>query len=307
MATGLKGLPRTEFGDGFAVQASDLDPAFALPSNAIGQGGLLPDQIGMTARNTSGGTLTAGTLVYVSSWVGSTPLLAKAVASGQTTRATWVVLADIANNANGPIGKHFSLTGQNTNAATVGDVVYLGTTTPGGYAMTAVDNLTIIYQVVGRVAVKSATVGVIDFDILSGAPFQLVDRFQTSFAAIGTAAGAYVSYIIAPYPATILGGRSVWPTSLAINGTNYVIVSITNVQGGAGNIAVLNVTPPANSTFTAGAGIVADTAYPLTLNATPGNLVVASGDILKCVVTVVGTLGAAIAAGGKISLPVIAL
>lgn len=313
---GLKDLPHGLFGGTFGVKAGDLDPAFVLPAASlpsgasiaavIPQGGILPDQLGKTVRNTSGLSIPAGSLVYESGWASGLPLISLAVGSGQTTHATWVTLAAIANNANGAVGKHFRLSGIDTSSGAAGNPVYLGTTTPGGYAINVVDNLTQIYQVVGRVAVAaSGTGGSIDFDLLAGDTYQIVERASATLSAIATT-GATVAYWIAPHAGTILGGRAVFPTSLAIDGTNYVIISVTNKQSGAGAIAMLATVAPANSTFTGGAAITADTAYALTVNPTGANLVFATGDILKFAVTVTGTLGGALAAGSTLTLPFIA-
>lgn len=299
---GLKDLPQSWAGGNFAVQAADMDTGI-ITGGIIPQGGIAPDQIGLAiARNQTGSTIAAGVLVYISSWVGTTPLISLASGAGQATRATWVTLASIANNTNGPLGKHFSLP-FNTNAATIGDPVYLGTTTPGSIALTTVDNLTQIYQIVGRVSVK-AVAGTVDIDLLSDCTYQYVDRMTAIMPQIGTAAGPYIAYMVAPTPATVIGARSVFTTSLAISGANYVTISITNLSNA--NAPVLATVSPANSTFTGGAAITADVAYPLTLNPTAANLVLASGDLLKVIATVTGTLGAALAAGSGISLSIIA-
>jgi hypothetical protein len=296
----LSQIPRTEYGD-LQITAVDIAPG-AITGALIPQGGILPDQLGILARNQSGSSIPAGSLVYISGWAAGLPLISLAVASGQMTRATWVTLAVIANNANGLIGKHYSLPA-NTNAATLGDPVYLGLNTPGGYALTNVDNLSLIYQIVGRVAVK-AVAGTIDFDVLSGEPYQYIDRMTTIMPQIGAAAGIYVAYMVAPTPATILGGRAVFPTSSPISGTSYVTISITNLSNA--NAAVLSTVSPANSTFTGGAAITADVNYPLTLSGTPANLVVSGGDLLKVIATVTGGAFSPIAAGSGISLAIIA-
>lgn len=56
------------------------------------------------------------------------------------------------------------LTGLNTNAGTVGDPVYLDATTAGSWTLTAPTGADQIVQIVGRIKVKSATVGVIAFN-----------------------------------------------------------------------------------------------------------------------------------------------
>src|SRR5579864_3137258 len=158
-APGLRDLPRSEFGGAFRVQAADLDTGV----NAAGQAGVSPDNMGLTVWNATGSTITAGQLVYVSTWHAGPPAMpqvALATANTQTgnSRAEWVAIANILNGASGLVGRHFSLAAQNTNAATVGDPVYLDSTTAGGYILTT-QPIAGMVQVVGRVAVKSASVG----------------------------------------------------------------------------------------------------------------------------------------------------
>jgi hypothetical protein len=56
------------------------------------------------------------------------------------------------------------LTGLNTNAGEVGDPVYLDATTPGSWTLTGPTGADQLKQIVGRIKVKSATVGKIVFN-----------------------------------------------------------------------------------------------------------------------------------------------
>jgi hypothetical protein len=60
------------------------------------------------------------------------------------------------------------LTGLNTNAGEVGDPVYLDYTTPGSWALTGPTGADQLKQIVGRIKVKSATVGKIVFNTVKG-------------------------------------------------------------------------------------------------------------------------------------------
>jgi len=60
------------------------------------------------------------------------------------------------------------LTGLNTNAGEVGDPVYLDATTPGSWTLTGPTGADQLKQIVGRVKVKSATVGKIVFNTVKG-------------------------------------------------------------------------------------------------------------------------------------------
>ena len=84
-------------------------------------------------RNATGGTLTAGTLVYMDNTYtdGSSnyPSVAKATASNSGFRhANYVVETDIGNNQDGVVAMVLEITGVNTSGATTGDPVYLSTT-----------------------------------------------------------------------------------------------------------------------------------------------------------------------------------
>jgi hypothetical protein len=120
----------------------------------------------LPVHNGSGGTLAKGTLVYVSGYNASSGYVqvTKADADAGNALATGIVLADIANGKNGFVGRALTLTGQNTNAGNVGDPVYLHTTA-GGYTLSAPSASNAAVQVVGRITVKSATVGKIAFDL----------------------------------------------------------------------------------------------------------------------------------------------
>lgn len=118
------------------------------------------------ARNETGGSLAAGTLVYISGWDEATlkPLIAKADANASGARARYVLRAAIANNANGYVHTSYRIEGVNTAGASEGDPVYLSET-PGGWTLTAPTGAGAIRQIVGRVAVVDATTGVVEIDI----------------------------------------------------------------------------------------------------------------------------------------------
>lgn len=123
----------------------------------------------LRVKNETGGTLTRGTLVYVSGIDAATGLrnVTKADADAQGRAAEWIVLKDIANAGVGVVGKRVRLTGQNTDAAaSAEDPVYLSTTA-GGWTVTAPTDgdPNGLSQIVGYVVVKSATVGVLDLRI----------------------------------------------------------------------------------------------------------------------------------------------
>lgn len=89
-------------------------------------------------RNTTGATLTKGTVVYVSGAGANKPLAIKANAASEATSAFTLGLVqnDIGNNANGFVVTSGAITGLNTQAYTEGTLLYLSATTAGGWTAT---------------------------------------------------------------------------------------------------------------------------------------------------------------------------
>lgn len=89
-------------------------------------------------RNTTGATLTKGTVVYVSGAGANKPLAIKANAASEATSAFTLGLVqnDISNNSNGYVVTSGAITGLNTNAYTEGTLLYLSATTAGGWTAT---------------------------------------------------------------------------------------------------------------------------------------------------------------------------
>lgn len=129
----------------------------------------------LPVHNATGGTLSKGTLVYISGWdAGGKFTVAKADADGGVgvDRAGLILTADILDTADGFAQQYLELTTLNTNAGNVGDPVYLSTTA-GGWTLTKPSAYNAVAQIVGRISVKSATVGKIQF-ILFGNPFPIL-------------------------------------------------------------------------------------------------------------------------------------
>lgn len=157
-----------------------------------------PYQEGLTVKNTSGGPLAVGDLVYVSGTTtspatGTDPVAtvakADADAAGAAKTATYVVTKAMASNAFGKVGKYLVARGVNTSSyTTVGDPVYLSTT--AGASTPTVPTLGNV-QIVGYVAVKSATVGIIVYNLTSNPVVAEGNLAGSSFA--NTTVGAAVT------------------------------------------------------------------------------------------------------------------
>ena len=89
-------------------------------------------------RNTTGATLTKGTVVYISGATGNNPTVSKALATSDSSSAQTFGLcqSDIANNATGYVVSVGDLIGLDTSAFTEGQQLYLSGTTAGTYTAT---------------------------------------------------------------------------------------------------------------------------------------------------------------------------
>jgi hypothetical protein len=126
-------------------------------------------ELRMPARNETGATLTKGTVVYISGGAGNKPLLAKALATGDSTSAQTIglVTADIPNNTNGDVTIRGQLKDLDTSAFSVGAQLYLSGTTAG--AFTATKTLAPTHLVyVGIVVRSNATEGAIEVAVQNG-------------------------------------------------------------------------------------------------------------------------------------------
>jgi hypothetical protein len=120
-------------------------------------------------RNTTGATLTKGTIVYISGANGNKPTVSKAIATGDSTSAQTFgfVQADIANNANGYVVVVGDLTGVDTSAFNEGDQLYLSSTTAGAFTSTKqYAPAHLVY--VGIVTRSHPTLGQIEVNIQNG-------------------------------------------------------------------------------------------------------------------------------------------
>jgi len=86
-------------------------------------------------RNTTGATLTKGTIVYINDATGQTPTVAKALATSDATSAQTLgmVSADISNNGVGYVTIIGLIDDVNTNSYQDGDQLYLSSTTAGTF------------------------------------------------------------------------------------------------------------------------------------------------------------------------------
>jgi hypothetical protein len=159
------------------------------------KGGLknrLGQQLVVRARNTSGSTITKGSVVkvvgVVGGFVGINLAQADSVVNSET--AFGIVAEDIANTSNGFVVINGIIHGVNTNAFTEGDILYLSATSAG--AITNVKPASPNYIVIiGYCAKKSATDGHIllhiENDTRQAVEIQLAASDETTALTAGTA------------------------------------------------------------------------------------------------------------------------
>lgn len=130
-----------------------------------GQSGTLVREI----RNTTGATLTKGTVVYINGANGNKPTVAKAIATGDSTSAQTfgIIQADLANNSNGYAVCVGDIVGIDTSAIIEGTQLYLSSTTAGTYTTTKqLAPAHLVY--IGIVTRSHPTLGQIEVKIQNG-------------------------------------------------------------------------------------------------------------------------------------------
>jgi hypothetical protein len=114
----------------------------------------------------SAGALSKGDLLHISSYEATEDvfIVEKADADTSGKPAQLIASEDNAGAETSLASDIEELTGLNTNAGEVGDPIYLDATTAGSWTLTAPTGADQLKQIVGRIKVKSATVGKIVFN-----------------------------------------------------------------------------------------------------------------------------------------------
>ena len=96
------------------------------------------ERIQILVRNSTGSTLTKGTVVYLSGATGNRPNAVRAQANTEATssKTFGIVVANITNNADGYVACNGTLHDLDTSAFTAGDALWLSATTAGAYTST---------------------------------------------------------------------------------------------------------------------------------------------------------------------------
>lgn len=96
------------------------------------------DRVITEVRNTTGATVTKGTVVYLTGASGGKPTIQKAQANAESTSSGTfgVIQSDINNNSNGYVVVIGTVLGVNTSSYTEGQVLWLSPTVAGGFTST---------------------------------------------------------------------------------------------------------------------------------------------------------------------------
>lgn len=136
------------------------------------------------ARNSTGSTIAAGSVVYISGATGNKPniVLAKADSAATSDRTLGIVESSIANNANGNVVVQGVVENLNTNSYTDGDILYLSTSVAGGL-QTTIPTQPLHTVIVGVVSRAHPTLGTIVLTVQNGYEISdLHDVLVTSIA-----------------------------------------------------------------------------------------------------------------------------
>jgi hypothetical protein len=148
------------------------------------------DKLILVVRNTSGATITKGTVVYINGANGNKPTIAKALATGDATSAQTlgIVQTNISNNSNGNVVLVGSVIDLDTSAFTEGQQLYLSGVTAGAY--TATKTLAPTHLVyVGVIARAHPTQGVIEVKIQNG--YELDEIHDVSITSVANNQGLF--------------------------------------------------------------------------------------------------------------------
>jgi hypothetical protein len=180
-------------------------------------------------RNTTGATLTKGTIVYISGATGNKPTVSKALATGDSTSAQTFGMCqtDIPNNSNGNVVCFGDLSGLNTSAFTEGAQLYLSSTTAGEYTTTKqLAPAHLVY--IGVVTRAHPTLGQIEVRIQNG--YELDEIHDVAISSLANNQGLFYESATDLWKnktiATVLG----YTPQPQLSGTGFVKIDGTTIS-----------------------------------------------------------------------------
>lgn len=283
-------LPITNGGTGATTAAGALTSLGAIGSVASVDGSVAVVQTGTSidlsvatsgstttvltqVRNTTGATLTKGTLVYMSGATGQLPTVSKALATSDATSAQTLgmMTTDLANNSNGYVTVIGLISNIDTSAFSDGDQLYLSGTTAGTYTSTKpYAPIHLVY--VGFVEYAHPTQGKIFVKVQNGYELDEIHNVSARTPTTGQT--------IVWNSSTNLWEQNTVSLTAGVNGTlpiNNGGTGSTNASAALTALGAYPATNPNGYTTTNYATITDDTTtnavrYPLFATATSGNL-----------------------------------
>lgn len=214
------------------------------------------DQL-FVVRNTTGSTLTRGTVVYVTGSTGGIPTVAPAQADAGMTKlpAIGIIAADIANNSFGRAYTTGLLGSYNTSSFSAGDTLYVSPTTPGALTNVLPTHPS-VEQAVGVVSSSGVGSGAIEI-FITPLNTHHIDGVNGSTFAVGDGTGTTKSYVVKnaagtgtlswnpsasrtltlPDATDTIVGRATGDTL-----TNKTISGASNTLSNIGNVSLVNST-----------------------------------------------------------------
>ena len=230
-AIGITGSPVTTSGTlafafaGTGAQYIKGDGTLATFPNTIAQATNLIAEV----YNSTGATLTKGTIVYINGGQGNLPTVTKAIATGDSTSAQTfgIVQADITNMNNGYVVVSGRLENIDTQAFSVGAAIYLSGTTAGAFTSTKPYAPThLVY--IGVIVRSHPTQGVIEVKIQNG--YELDELHNVAAQTPSNNDGLFYESSTNLWKnksiATILG----YTPQAQLNGTGFVKASGTTIS-----------------------------------------------------------------------------
>jgi hypothetical protein len=159
-------------------------------------GVVAPQRQGLVVDNSTGGSLAAGTLVYISGYDASTGAPQITPSDADSRQAEFILNAAIANGASGVVYRGYTLGSLDTSGSSVGDPIYLSATA-GTWTATALTGAAQLSQKVGVVVTSHASTGSIQF-ILPGEMLKIGSGHIQS----GAAGGGMVQQTVINAPLT---------------------------------------------------------------------------------------------------------
>ena len=229
-------------------------------------------RIGLPVDNSTGGTLTAGTLVYISGYDASTTAPQVTKADGDSHLAEYVLSADIANAAAGVVYRGYTLGSQDTSGESVGDPIYLSATA-GGWTATALTGAAQLSQKIGVVVTSHASTGSVQFDL----PGELLKigsgNLQSKSVAVAALADGTDGELITWSASAVADTVAVGTATHVLTSNGAGAAPTFQAAAGGGKISQVAVNATALTGATTSTSYVDTTNSAVTLTTTKGGLV----------------------------------